>query len=116
MEEKGAMAKIRAKYENHRQVCPDMGGKPLGFESCLMAFLALLGAIGICLILLFVELFSKWTKVNISWLSIYDRWDKILPDPLDKMYWLNALAQKDDKILSLIEENTSLKEYIAEYN
>ena len=52
MEEKGAMAKIRAKYENHRQVCPDMGGKPLGFESCFMAFLALLWGIGMCLILM----------------------------------------------------------------
>ena len=82
MDEKGILTKIHKKYKNHQQFCPDLGGKPLGFEGCIMAFIALLGGIGICLILMSVECFSKLTKVNIPWLDMYDRKDKILPDPL----------------------------------
>ena len=85
MEEKGAMSQIRNKYESPTQVCPDKDGKPLGYESCFMAFLALLWGIGISLILLVVECFSKWTKVNIPCLVMYDRRDRILPDP-NSMY------------------------------
>ena len=55
MEEKGLLSQLHKKYESPRQVCPDMGGKPIGIESCIMAFLALLGGIGICLILMIVE-------------------------------------------------------------
>ena len=85
MEEKGAIAKIHAKYEIHRrQDCPDMGGKPLGFESCFVAFLVLLGGIGLCFILMFVECLSKWIKVDIPCLVMYDKRTKNLPDPLDK--------------------------------
>ena len=83
-----------------------MGGKPLGFDGCIMAFLALLGGIGICLILMSVECFSKWIKVNIPWLDMYDRKDKILPDPLDTQLLLTQLNAENH---NLKEENKLLK-------
>ena len=42
MREKGALKQILDKYETGTQVCPDESGKPLGFESCFTAFLALI--------------------------------------------------------------------------
>ena len=42
LREKGALIQILNKYETGTQVCPDESGKPLGFESCFTAFLALL--------------------------------------------------------------------------
>ena len=42
MREKGVLKQILNKYETGTQVCPDESGKPLGFESCFTAFLALL--------------------------------------------------------------------------
>ena len=42
MREKGVLKQILNKYETGTQVCPGESGKPLGFESCFTAFLALL--------------------------------------------------------------------------
>ena len=42
MREKGALKKILDKYKTKPQVCPDLSGKALGFESCFTAFLVLL--------------------------------------------------------------------------
>ena len=42
MREKGSLQQILNKYEIGTQFCPDESGKPLGFESCFTAFLALI--------------------------------------------------------------------------
>ena len=42
LREKGILNQISNKYDTGAQVCPDESGKPLGFESCFTAFLALL--------------------------------------------------------------------------
>lgn len=42
MKEKGALKRIFSKYKKGGQVCPDLSGKALGFESCFTAFLFLL--------------------------------------------------------------------------
>ena len=42
MKEKGALKRIFSKYEKGAQICPDLSGKALGFESCFTAFLFLL--------------------------------------------------------------------------
>ena len=42
MREKGSLQQILKKYEIGTQFCPDDSGKPLGFESCFTAFLALI--------------------------------------------------------------------------
>ena len=72
MREKGALKQIFNKYDRGGQVCPDMSGQPLGFESCFTAFVALIGGVAAGLVLLFIECFSKWTKFNVPWLDIYD--------------------------------------------
>ena len=112
MEEEGILAQINNKYESPSPVCPDMSGKPLGYESCIVAFLVLLGGIGICLILMVVECFSKWTKVNIPWLVMYDRRDKNLSDTLAKDSVANQILVEENKILW--EEIKLLKEMLAE--
>ena len=42
MREKGSLKQILNKYETGTQFCPDESGKPLGFESCFTAFMALI--------------------------------------------------------------------------
>ena len=43
MEEKGSFQKHYKKFQPPPQVCPDGGGKPIGFNGCLTAFLAFAG-------------------------------------------------------------------------
>ena len=43
MEEKGLFHKHYKKFQPLPQVCSDGGGKPIGFDGCLTAFLAFIG-------------------------------------------------------------------------
>ena len=43
LEEQGSFKKFWLKNQPQIQVCPDGAGKPIGFESCLTAFLAFAG-------------------------------------------------------------------------
>ena len=55
MKEKGALDQIMQKYESGAQNCPDMSGQPLGFNSCFVAFLALIGGVMIGLTVMGLE-------------------------------------------------------------
>ena len=43
MYEQGTIKKLYQKYKPPPQFCPDKGGRPINFDSCLTAFLSLLG-------------------------------------------------------------------------
>ena len=43
LEEQGSFEKFWLRNQPQIQVCPDGAGKPIGFDSCLTAFLALAG-------------------------------------------------------------------------
>ena len=62
MKEKGALDQIMKKYKSGAQNCPDMSGQPLGFDSCALAFLALIGGVMIGLILMGMEYLSGQGK------------------------------------------------------
>ena len=42
MRERGTIKRIMEKYEKAPQICPDLTGQPLGYESCFTAFLVLI--------------------------------------------------------------------------
>ena len=58
MIEKGVMKQISEKYDVPQQVCPDLTGSPLGFESCFTAFLALIVGLLIGLVLMIFEIIA----------------------------------------------------------
>ena len=60
MREKGTLEKIMLDYEVADQVCPDLSGLPIGFDSCFTAFLVLLVGMAVGLILLCLECFSRF--------------------------------------------------------
>ena len=60
MREKGALKQILDKYETGTQVCPDESGKPLGFESCFTAFLALISGMALGCLLFLLEITNKF--------------------------------------------------------
>ena len=62
LREKGALKQIANKYESGEQVCPDMSGQPLGFDSCFTAFLALIGGLMIGIIMMILEYVSGHRK------------------------------------------------------
>ena len=41
LQEKGTIDKILKEYESRPQICPDYNGLPLGFDTCISAFLVL---------------------------------------------------------------------------
>ena len=55
MIEKGVMKASSKKYEGLPQICPDLNGAPLGFESCFAAFLALILGLIMAFILMTIE-------------------------------------------------------------
>ena len=69
MKEKGLSKQILAKYDPGHQICPDSSGQPIGFDSCFTAFLALIGGLGLGLILFLIEFMAP----NVSLLQMYDR-------------------------------------------
>lgn len=71
MKEKGLSEQILAKYDPGEQICQDSSGEPIGFDSCFTAFLALIGGLGLGLILFLVESMAP----NLSLLQMYDRKD-----------------------------------------
>ena len=52
MEEQGLIRKYHEKFQPSPQICPDGAGKPIGFNSCLTAFLAFVGMYQISIILI----------------------------------------------------------------
>ena len=43
LDEKGTFQKLLQRFAPPSQVCPDGAGKPIGFSSCLTAFLSFAG-------------------------------------------------------------------------
>ena len=104
MREKGALKQILNKYESGAQACPDESGKPLGFESCFTAFLALLFGFLLGFILLLVEHFPRWGKYSIPLLDTYDRRNLIKEEleSYEEQKQIDLImAHKNAKILSL---------------
>ena len=60
MREKGTLEKIMLDYEVADQVCPDLSGLPIGFDSCFTAFLVLLVGMAVGLISFCLEFFSRF--------------------------------------------------------
>ena len=58
MIEKGVINQISERYEASQQVCPDLNGSPLGFESCFAAFLALIVGLIIGFVLVIFEIIA----------------------------------------------------------
>ena len=71
MKEKGALDQIMKKYKSGAQNCPDMSGQPLGFDSCFLAFLALICGLMIGLILMGMECLSGQGK-SVLYLDFYE--------------------------------------------
>ena len=73
MKEKGSIDQIIEKYAPAPQICPDLTGEALGFNSCISAFMLLIGGATAGLILLAIELVSKKTGSNWAWLEWYGK-------------------------------------------
>ena len=71
MQEKGALDKILDKYSPSPQNCPDLTGVALGFDSCITAFLVLIGGGVLGLFLLAIELSSRLTGSKCFCLECY---------------------------------------------
>ena len=99
LREKGSLKQILKKYESGAQVCPDMSGQPLGFESCFTAFLVLLGGLAVGLLVMVLETISGLDK-TIPYLDSYgkesDHFGHLEPGQLE-----NMLAYKDAIIARL---------------
>ena len=108
MIEKGSLKQISEKYETPAQVCPDLSGLPLGFESCFTAFLVLLFGMLIGLILMSIEVLSKALKLYVPLLSMYDQKDD---EELSNFH-----NEKDLMILSLQEEIRTLSLKLKKLN
>ena len=78
MKEKGSIDQIIEKYAPAPQICPDLTGEALGFNSCISAFLVLIGGAAAGLILLAIELVSKKTGSNWTWLEWYGKESEVI--------------------------------------
>jgi hypothetical protein len=67
LKEKGTYDKIAANYEPQPQICPDMSGQPLGFDSCITLFLIILAGLSACICLLVTECFLHYLFPEITW-------------------------------------------------
>ena len=70
MHEKGSLKQIIEKYTPPPQICPDLTGEALGFNSCISAFLVLIGGASFGLILLAIELCARktgWKCACLAW-------------------------------------------------
>ena len=105
MREKGSLQQILEKYQPKPQICPDDSGKPLGFESCFTAFIALCFGIGCAMILFLVEKFARLRGANLSFLYLYEQTDY---NSINMKYLLDQLIMKN-------EENEILKKKIKTY-
>ena len=59
MIEKGVINQISERYEASQQVCPDLNGSPLGFESCFAAYLILIIGTIMGFILMIFEIIAE---------------------------------------------------------
>ena len=77
MIEKGITKQILDRYQTADQVCPDLSGSSLGFESCFPAFLALI--IGMILGLLFisVEIVANFFTLDMLWNRTFENMRRI---------------------------------------
>ena len=73
MQEKGSMDQILEKYAPVPQICPDLTGEALGFNNCIFPFLIIVSGAATGLILLTMELVSKKTGSNWTWLEWYGK-------------------------------------------
>ena len=55
LNEKGSLDQLRTRYEAKPQECPDLMGSPVAWSGCFSAFLVLIVAAGLALILLLLE-------------------------------------------------------------
>ena len=62
MREKGALKQIELQYQSPPQICPDLSGKPMGFNNCFTAFGVLFLGAGMCIGLFLTEVFAAALK------------------------------------------------------
>ena len=78
MQEKGSMDQILEKYAPVPQICPDLTGEALGFNSCIFPFLIIIGGAATGLILLAIEYVSKKTGSKWAWLEWYGKESEVI--------------------------------------
>ena len=78
MQEKGSMEQLLKKYAPAPQFCPNLTGKALTFNSCITAFLVLIGGGFIGLIFLVIELGSRKIGWNCTCMEMYGRESDLL--------------------------------------
>ena len=62
LDEQGILHKIVKAYEAGPQECPDYNGLPLGFDSCIAAFIVFLTGAGLGFVLFILEIFIPLMK------------------------------------------------------
>jgi hypothetical protein len=93
--ETGSLEKILKSYESPPQLCSDSSGKPIGFDNCFTAFIALFVGITFGLVYFVIELCSKCTGIELAFMEGYDKKDHEIRHP-DK--WSKLLEHKNDII------------------
>ena len=71
LDEQGITHKIIKAYDARPQECPDYNGLPLGFDSCIAAFIVFLTGAGLGMVLFILEITvplikKHWTNQNVS--------------------------------------------------
>ena len=66
--EQGIWRNIEEQYKIPPQVCPDLSGKPIDFESCFTAFLAMFVGLSLSILIILIE-FQK-SKQNKAILNL----------------------------------------------
>ncbi len=110
MREKGALKKILNKYEAQPQVCPDYSGQPLGMDNCFTAFVMLLGAGVLSIILMGIESISIATGKP---LPPYET----MPEEEEPASESESILvkKKNQIILQLMADNKALEAKLARY-
>ena len=113
MREKGTLKQILNQFESRPQVCPDYSGKPLGFDSCFTAFLALMTGMGLGLLLWILEWILDPFKARFNKRSHPPTPKKI--EESFKLPTMNMLIRKDLQIKKLKNEVTRLQSRLKKY-
>ena len=65
--ERGIWGNIEEKYKTLTQVCPDLSGKPIDFQSCFTAFLAMFVGLSLSALIIMIEFHqSKFNKAVLN--------------------------------------------------
>jgi hypothetical protein len=88
MKERGALKKVLNNYNSQPQVCPDSSGLPLGFDNCFTAFVAWIAGLSLGIVLLLIELCSRWTGLNLKVLEMYEIGDHELENQAESSNFL----------------------------